>query len=334
MDGCSCCAEQAIWYCRNCKAFYCEKHKNKHEKIKAGTHNFETITPNLMPEHTQFEAMSINLMPEHAKIFIDDQLQKIKVMDDCTKRIIEEARRIIFKIKEACKRNLKKIEAKKIKCMQKLAMTYRQLTKQELDELELDLGIVLKCCVEIPEFKEIENHYNNPIWNECVVKNENLTLLNLLKELKIKEQLKIEEGIKLKDDLRTKEEELKKKEEELKKKEAIFKKKEEDEKIQREANNKKVTAPFPFCLTPVDGKLMQVSVGSANLIYGVMNDDTIWKRSGGSWTKIKGGLKNISVGADGEVWGVSSNDSVWRLNGSGQWDNISEHPTQRVSRRS
>jgi hypothetical protein len=61
----------------------------------------------------------------------------------------------------------------------------------------------------------------------------------------------------------------------------------------------------------IDGKLKQISVGSASQIWGVNANDQIYQRVGNGWQNISGSLKHVSVGADGTVWGVNANDDIF-----------------------
>lgn len=73
--------------------------------------------------------------------------------------------------------------------------------------------------------------------------------------------------------------------------------------------------------TQIPGKLKQISVGNADNVWGVNSNDYIYRRTGDTWTNIPGKLKNVSVGADGTVWGVNSADYIYRRTGD-TWTNI------------
>ena len=49
MEVCFCC-ERAWYFCKPCKAYLCEEHKQFHEKIKKNIHTFEELGIKLNPE--------------------------------------------------------------------------------------------------------------------------------------------------------------------------------------------------------------------------------------------------------------------------------------------
>ena len=69
------------------------------------------------------------------------------------------------------------------------------------------------------------------------------------------------------------------------------------------------------------GGLKQVDVGPDG-VWGVSNDDKIWRKTSNSWQEVPGRLKDISVGQN-SVWGVNSNDEIWRKFDEGDWKQIS-----------
>ncbi|MGH8544305.1 MAG: alkaline phosphatase family protein [Gammaproteobacteria bacterium] len=73
--------------------------------------------------------------------------------------------------------------------------------------------------------------------------------------------------------------------------------------------------------TRIDGKLKQVAVGAADLVWGVNKNDDIFRRDGSSWTRIDGALKQVAVAADGTIWGVNKNDDIFRRDGA-SWTRI------------
>lgn len=67
----------------------------------------------------------------------------------------------------------------------------------------------------------------------------------------------------------------------------------------------------------VPGALKQVSVGSAQHIWGVNSGNDLWRWTGSTWIRIASGtIKYVSAAADGTVWAISTNDAILRWNGS------------------
>ena len=66
----------------------------------------------------------------------------------------------------------------------------------------------------------------------------------------------------------------------------------------------------------IPGRLMQVDVSSADVVWGVNSSHFIFLRVGsqGKWKQIGGLLKHVSVGEAG-VWGVNKHDEIWYREG-------------------
>lgn len=73
--------------------------------------------------------------------------------------------------------------------------------------------------------------------------------------------------------------------------------------------------------TLIPGKLVDIAVGSRDLVWGVDKDDAIYRRDGTNWTTIPGRLVSISVGKDGTVWGVDRAGAIYRRDGN-SWTTI------------
>lgn len=69
----------------------------------------------------------------------------------------------------------------------------------------------------------------------------------------------------------------------------------------------------------IDGRLKHISVGSDGEVWGVNNQDYIFRLNGNNWQMIDGRLKQISVGSSQHIWGVNSANQVFRWNGN-NWD--------------
>ena len=65
----------------------------------------------------------------------------------------------------------------------------------------------------------------------------------------------------------------------------------------------------------VAGTLKQVSVGSAEHIWGVTEGGQIYRWTAGGWQGVGGWLKQISISAAGAVWGVNSWNNIYRWTG-------------------
>ena len=67
----------------------------------------------------------------------------------------------------------------------------------------------------------------------------------------------------------------------------------------------------------ITGELTQISVGSAEHIWGVNSQGHIYRYVGGNignpWQNIDGLLTNVAVGSDGTVMGVNRDNIVYRL---------------------
>jgi hypothetical protein len=66
----------------------------------------------------------------------------------------------------------------------------------------------------------------------------------------------------------------------------------------------------------IPGRLMQVDVSPAEVVWGVNSAHFIYLRVGsqGNWKHIRGLLKHVSVGEAG-VWGVNKYDEIWYREG-------------------
>lgn len=71
----------------------------------------------------------------------------------------------------------------------------------------------------------------------------------------------------------------------------------------------------------INGRLKQIAVGNAQNIWGVNAQDEVFRWDGNDWVVVPGNLKSVSVGSDGTVWGVNSEDFIFRWNGN-SWDGI------------
>ncbi|MFJ9371401.1 tectonin domain-containing protein [Nocardia sp. NPDC101769] len=58
--------------------------------------------------------------------------------------------------------------------------------------------------------------------------------------------------------------------------------------------------------------------GQPNL-WGVDDSESIYRYTGGSWTKIPGGLSQVSISKSGVVWGVNSWGGVYRYDTTSPW---------------
>lgn len=68
---------------------------------------------------------------------------------------------------------------------------------------------------------------------------------------------------------------------------------------------------------PVGGGLSQISVGSADVIWGVNKDHAIFRFVNGRWkSEPNGALMNISAAADGTVMGVNRDGNLFRFDGT------------------
>lgn len=66
----------------------------------------------------------------------------------------------------------------------------------------------------------------------------------------------------------------------------------------------------------VPGQLRQVSVGSAQQVWGVNANNVLYRWMGGGWaapTSIP--IKQVSVAADGTVWAISASNAILRWSG-------------------
>ncbi|HYH80525.1 MAG TPA: tectonin domain-containing protein [Longimicrobium sp.] len=83
--------------------------------------------------------------------------------------------------------------------------------------------------------------------------------------------------------------------------------------------------------TPIDGKLKQISVGSAEHVWGVDDKGQIRERFEDGWRIINGPqLASVSVGADGTVWGVKTGGVVMRRDGH-NWSSVDSALLTQVS---
>ena len=65
----------------------------------------------------------------------------------------------------------------------------------------------------------------------------------------------------------------------------------------------------------VPGRLKQLDVSPANIVWGVNRHDNIYMLNNrNSWKHIGGLLKHVSVGSSG-VWGVNSGDNIYYRKG-------------------
>ncbi len=63
----------------------------------------------------------------------------------------------------------------------------------------------------------------------------------------------------------------------------------------------------------VDGKFKDISVGDDSTIWGVNNNNEIYRMNeyDSIWEKIPGSLVHISHGYDSNVWGVDKKDKIY-----------------------
>jgi hypothetical protein len=71
--------------------------------------------------------------------------------------------------------------------------------------------------------------------------------------------------------------------------------------------------------TRVPGSLRCVSVGTDGTVWGVGNNDEIYRRSGSSWTRMPGAHHQVSIGDPANVWGTNDKDEIYRWNGINTW---------------
>ena len=64
------------------------------------------------------------------------------------------------------------------------------------------------------------------------------------------------------------------------------------------------------------GGLKQISAGTSKHVWGVNNNNEIYKLTGNSWTKFPGKLSQISVNRVGNVWGINSSNEIYFRNNS------------------
>ncbi|MCP3097977.1 hypothetical protein LZ198_03700 [Myxococcus sp. K15C18031901] len=67
---------------------------------------------------------------------------------------------------------------------------------------------------------------------------------------------------------------------------------------------------------PVGATLKQISVGSANAVWGLDTAGFNWKWTGSGWQKMGGTVSNISTASDGTLWATNPPDSLRVL----KWD--------------
>lgn len=72
-----------------------------------------------------------------------------------------------------------------------------------------------------------------------------------------------------------------------------------------------------------DEQFSKISVSKNELVWGVNNNQEVFKYNNYEWTKTEGNLTNISVGSDGTAWGVDKDGLIYRWNGS-QWTTLGE----------
>lgn len=74
--------------------------------------------------------------------------------------------------------------------------------------------------------------------------------------------------------------------------------------------------------TPVSGALTQVAVGDGE-VWGVNDENKVYRHNGAGWTNVPGSLTQVSVGA-GQVWGVNANNQIYyRDFGDTGWTSVS-----------
>jgi virginiamycin B lyase len=71
----------------------------------------------------------------------------------------------------------------------------------------------------------------------------------------------------------------------------------------------------------IPGQLKQISVGSAQNIWGVNNANQIFRRVGDGWQRMPGALTQVSAAADGTVWGVTDAGNIYQWTGSA-WQHV------------
>ena len=175
MVGCMNCLRQALWNCTSCNAFFCEEDKVKHANgYKA--HHFKQTGNKLDPE--QGIALRANL------------LKKMKILDECSERIVEETRILISKIGNLCVQSIRRIEVKRQQYFQMFAMTQRSLNTLEIKDLEKEQEVILENCLETKEFKEIEEYFKQDCFKEDNFKNERVRKIEEEKKIFEEERLK------------------------------------------------------------------------------------------------------------------------------------------------
>ncbi|RKH49302.1 tectonin domain-containing protein [Corallococcus llansteffanensis] len=71
-----------------------------------------------------------------------------------------------------------------------------------------------------------------------------------------------------------------------------------------------VTPRWELVAGPVGATLKQVSVGSANAVWGLDTGGFPWKWNGSAWEKKAGTVSTLSVTSDGTVWATNPPDSL------------------------
>ena len=64
----------------------------------------------------------------------------------------------------------------------------------------------------------------------------------------------------------------------------------------------------------IGGKLTQLDVSPANVVWGVNQHHHIYILNGNGWQRVPGGLTHVTVGSAG-VWGVNSGGNIYYREG-------------------
>ncbi len=74
--------------------------------------------------------------------------------------------------------------------------------------------------------------------------------------------------------------------------------------------------------------LKQISVGNAESIWCVNDNNQVFLWNGQAWQALEGNLSAVSVGSDGTVYGIDSNNKVKRYLGDNEWRELDKSLSQ------
>ncbi|MEM9090557.1 MAG: tectonin domain-containing protein [Cyanobacteria bacterium P01_F01_bin.53] len=60
----------------------------------------------------------------------------------------------------------------------------------------------------------------------------------------------------------------------------------------------------------------EVDAAADGTVWALGVDDSIWARSGASWSRVSGALEQVSVGSANNIWGVNSGGAVYQYDGT------------------